>query len=76
MPKDDPELVEPVRTSLRRDGVELFERSKVVAVERAGVGVAVAIERDGQASHIEGTHLLLAAGRRPTVDGLDLEGLR
>ena len=73
MPKDDPELVEPVRTSLRRDGVELFERSKVVAVERAGVGVAVAIERDGQASHIEGTHLLLAAGRRPTVDGLDLE---
>jgi len=73
MPKDDPELVEPVRTSLRRDGVALFEQTKVVAVERIEGGLAVSVERDGQASRIEGTHLLLAAGRKPSVEGLDLE---
>ncbi len=73
MPKDDPELVEVVRRSLRADGVALHEQAKVTAVARAGEGVAVTIERDGKSERLEGSALLVAAGRSPNVEGLDLE---
>ncbi|WP_119167484.1 dihydrolipoyl dehydrogenase family protein [Algihabitans albus] len=70
---DDPELVEVVRRRLTRDGVELYEQAKVARVDAAGNGVAVTIEREGHEERIEGSHLLLAAGRQPTVEGLGLD---
>ncbi len=73
MPKDDPELVEVVRGRLEADGVELYEQTKVVGVDGSDGRVTVSIEKDGAESRLEGSALLLAAGRRPTVEGLDLE---
>lgn len=72
-PKDDPELVEVVRQSLIADGVAVLERTKVKAIEgEAGAPVAVVETPEGE-RRIAGSHLLVAAGRRATVDGLDLE---
>ncbi len=73
MPKDDPELVEIVRCQLRAGGIELHERTKVVGVAEAKKGVVVTVERDGATRQVEGSTLLLAAGRRPSLDGLNLE---
>jgi pyruvate/2-oxoglutarate dehydrogenase complex dihydrolipoamide dehydrogenase (E3) component len=73
MPKDDPELVEIVRDRLQADGVELHEHTKVVRVGGAERHVTVTTEKDGVERQLEGSTLLVAAGRRPTVDGLDLE---
>ena len=73
MPRDDPELVDILRTTLIRDGVDIVEGITVSRVERAGEGVAAIIGKDGAESRIEGTHLLVAAGRRANVDGLDLD---
>ncbi len=72
---DDPELVEVVRRRLGADGIELHEGTKVVRVEAsAGAGgVAVVLDHDGTERRIEGSHLLVAVGRRPNVDGLGLE---
>ena len=70
---DDPELVEVVRRRLTRDGVELYEQAKVARVGAAGNGVVVTVVRDGREERIEGSHLLLAAGRQPTVEGLGLD---
>ncbi len=72
---DDPELVDIVRTRLRADGVELREGAAVEGVEQKGKGVAVtvAVARDETEERIEGSHLLVAAGRRANVDGLGLE---
>ncbi|GGC53674.1 dihydrolipoamide dehydrogenase [Siccirubricoccus deserti] len=75
-PREDAELVEGLRAALLRDGVEIREAAKVVAVEplearsetpQAGV---VAVLEDG--SRIAGTHLLLAIGRAPRLASLDL----
>jgi pyruvate/2-oxoglutarate dehydrogenase complex dihydrolipoamide dehydrogenase (E3) component len=73
MPKDDPELVDLLRTRLRADGVELFEQSTVAGVEKTQNGLAVRLQRGEETQRIEGSHLLVAAGRRPAIDGLDLE---
>jgi pyruvate/2-oxoglutarate dehydrogenase complex dihydrolipoamide dehydrogenase (E3) component len=73
MPKDDPELVEIVRDRLRADGIGLHEQTKVVRVGAVKTGVVVTIERDGAERQIEGSALLLATGRQPSLDGLNLE---
>jgi pyruvate/2-oxoglutarate dehydrogenase complex dihydrolipoamide dehydrogenase (E3) component len=73
LPKDDPELTRIVRDRLVAEGVAIHDRVRVEAVASAGNGVALTIEEGGQTRTIEGSHLLLAAGRTPRVDGLGLE---
>ncbi len=71
--RDDPELVEVVRRRLEVDGVELAEGVEILGVERARNHIAVVIRNGGAERRIEGSHLLIAAGRRPNVDGLGLD---
>ncbi|MBL6932332.1 MAG: FAD-dependent oxidoreductase [Rhodospirillales bacterium] len=73
MPKDDPDLVGVIRTRLDKDGIVIHEGISVLGVEKTGSGVAVKIEKDGKEEKIEGSHLLVAAGRRANVSGLDLK---
>ena len=73
LPHDDPELVAPLRRRLIEDGIDVREGVTVTGVEKAGNGVAVVIAGDGAETRVDGTHVLVAAGRRPTVDGLDLD---
>ena len=71
--KDDPELADIVKLRLQKDGIDIREGIKIDRVERAANGVSVHIEQDGAKQEITGTDILVAAGRRPNIDGLDLE---
>jgi len=68
--KDDPELVAIVLARLRGEGIELCENARVARLERTADGIAAVLEGGPR---IEGSHLLVAAGRTPTIDGLDLD---
>ena len=76
MPKDDPELVEIVRKRLVAEGIALLEQTKVLRVEKHGTGAAVEIERQGKREFVEGSDILVAAGRSANVDGLDRKSTR
>ncbi|WP_394889201.1 dihydrolipoyl dehydrogenase family protein [Mesorhizobium sp. AaZ16] len=72
--KDDPELAALVLRQIRAEGVDIRENAKVAKVEKRGkTGIRVHIETDGGRKTIDGTHLLLAAGRAANAAGLDLE---
>lgn len=71
--KDDPELSAFVADRLIREGVDIREGAKVARVESEAGGIAVTVEEGGTSRTIEGTHLLVATGRKPTIDGLDLD---
>ena len=78
--KDDPEAAEVVTTRLRREGVEILEETKVISVANlvrngngSPKGVAITVESDGERRVIQGSHLLVAAGRTPSVASLNLE---
>lgn len=74
LPKDDPELAALLRDQLIDDGIAVRERVRIARVEPDGSGVAVVLDTgDGGEERIAGSHLLVAAGRRPNVAGLDLE---
>ncbi|MBK1696729.1 dihydrolipoyl dehydrogenase family protein [Rhodovibrio salinarum] len=73
LPRDDPDMVAVLRAQLHADGLALYESTQVTGVSPEGNGVAVDIARDGQAQHLTGSHLLIAAGRKVNLDGLNLE---
>lgn len=70
---DDPEAVDIVRRRLADEGVDILEGVQVVRVAKDGNGIAVTIEEDGKTREIKGSDLLVATGRRASVDGLNLE---
>ncbi len=71
--RDDPELVAIVRAQLIEDGVTIHEETPVTAVEADGAGVALTCGSGDASVRLSGSHLLVAAGRRPKIDGLGLE---
>jgi pyruvate/2-oxoglutarate dehydrogenase complex dihydrolipoamide dehydrogenase (E3) component len=71
--KYDHEAAEVIRRQLRREDVELREGVQIVGVSQEAGGVAVDINADGVSQRINGSHVLVAAGRSPNLDGLDLE---
>jgi pyruvate/2-oxoglutarate dehydrogenase complex dihydrolipoamide dehydrogenase (E3) component len=73
LPKDDPDAVAIVRDRLRAEGIDLREQIEVRGVAREGNGIAVTTREAGVEQRITGSHVLVAAGRRANVDGLDLE---
>ena len=73
LPKDDPEITAVALERLRAEGVTLLEQTAVRRVEATASGVAVEMETDGRAGRVEGSHILVAAGRAANVGGLGLD---
>jgi pyruvate/2-oxoglutarate dehydrogenase complex dihydrolipoamide dehydrogenase (E3) component len=73
LPKHDPELTGIILAALRREAIEIIFPCKVGSVRRLAGGIGFAIEAGGMPREIAGTHLLIATGRRPNMEGLDLE---
>jgi pyruvate/2-oxoglutarate dehydrogenase complex dihydrolipoamide dehydrogenase (E3) component len=66
----DAEAAEVVVDRLRAEGVRVLARSKVTRALATPTGVRLELEGG---STVEGSHLLVALGRKAVTDGLDLE---
>jgi len=71
--KDDPDLTSIVIDSLRKEGVAFYEGGRNLRIEKRDAGFSVRCEMDEGKACVEGSHLLVATGRRANVDGLNLE---
>lgn len=71
--KDDPEAAAVVKDKLREEGIDIREETSVTAASKTGSGISVTIEQAGTKETINGSHLLVAVGRKPNIDGLGLE---
>ncbi len=68
--KDDPEVTAIALDNLRAEGLDIREGAMAERVSNDGGKVQVHLA-GGEV--VEGTHLLMAVGRKPNIDGLDLE---
>ncbi|WP_296998054.1 MULTISPECIES: dihydrolipoyl dehydrogenase family protein [unclassified Thalassospira] len=73
LPKDDPDLVAVVRDRIKADGISLYEHAKTKEVLEVNEQIRAVIEHEGIEITLEGSHLLLAAGRKPNVENLGLK---
>jgi pyruvate/2-oxoglutarate dehydrogenase complex dihydrolipoamide dehydrogenase (E3) component len=68
----DPECVDILLTHLEREGVAIHTNVNVTQVAHAIGHIGVTIARDGKQEMVGGSHLLIAVGRSPVLEGLDL----
>ncbi|WP_296988030.1 dihydrolipoyl dehydrogenase family protein [Thalassospira sp. UBA1131] len=73
LPKDDPDLVAVVRDRIKADGISLYEGGKTKEILDVNDQIRVVIEHQGIEITLEGSHLLLATGRKPNVENLGLK---
>ena len=71
---EDPDVSEAIATLFADEGIDVVLNANVVRVEgRSGDRVTLQLERGGRTEALEGTHILVAAGRRPNTEELGLE---
>ena len=68
--KDDAELAEVVIATLRAEGIDLRENVEITRISKSKSGITVTL-KSGEA--IISSHILVAAGRQPNIENLNLE---
>ena len=68
--KDDPELTAIVLDKLKSEGIDILARAIITAVTKVPDGIRIDLKDQ---ESITGSHLLVAAGRQPNIEGLNLE---
>ncbi len=68
--KDDPELTSVVLEALQAEGIAIHGNAKISNIENAKSGIRVSVEG---LPPLEASHLLVAAGRQPNIENLNLE---
>ncbi|UCE50058.1 MAG: FAD-dependent oxidoreductase [Phycisphaerales bacterium] len=71
--KDDPELVERLVKILRYEGVEILTETKTTGFSRQDDKVIAEVEDEKGRRQIVAESALISVGRRPNLNGLDLE---
>ncbi len=73
LPDADPELAAVVLKRLAEEGVRLLPSSSVAAIQARSMGIGVSVNApDGEVA-LDASQILVATGRWPMLDGLDLD---
>ena len=75
LPGMDGEVRKEAAKIFKKQGFEIRTSTKVTRAEKKGEGIVLAVEpaQGGEAQSIEADVVLVSIGRRPNVEGLDLE---
>ena len=73
LPKEDPEVSDAIAQALARDGVSIELGARMVRASRRGEQKVVEAKRGDTSFSVEADEILLAVGRSPNVEGLNLE---
>lgn len=75
--REEPAISQLLENAFAEEEITVWLEHRPVAVERAADGVRIVAEGPaGRQRTVEGTHLLIAAGRRPNTDRLGLDAAR
>lgn len=73
LPHDDPDAAEIVANALGRDGVHVLAGARAETVAPEGTGIVLRGTHAGRPLELRASHLLVAVGRAPNVEGLGAE---
>jgi pyruvate/2-oxoglutarate dehydrogenase complex dihydrolipoamide dehydrogenase (E3) component len=69
---EDPDVADEVANILRQDGIDIVLNAKARRVDQSGASIQLEIAASGGSTILVGSHLLLATGRVPNADTLNL----
>jgi pyruvate/2-oxoglutarate dehydrogenase complex dihydrolipoamide dehydrogenase (E3) component len=70
--REDADVAAEVVAILKQDGIEVLLNSRAGRVIKSGAQIELTVGADKNARVLEGSHLLVATGRRPNTDRLNL----
>jgi len=73
MPHDDASHVAELLKVLAAEGVTIRQQVEVASARQDESGITLGVVEGGQPGEVRGSHLLVAAGRRPRLEALDLD---
>jgi len=71
--REDTDVSDAIQGILEREGVGIRTNAKVLRLAKRGDEIVADVESAGQVEELQGSHLLLAIGRRPNTNDLGLE---
>jgi pyruvate/2-oxoglutarate dehydrogenase complex dihydrolipoamide dehydrogenase (E3) component len=71
--REDEDVSTAILEILEREGIRVRLNAKCISVAKSSAGISVALDCANGAPVATGTHLLIAAGRRPNTDDLGLD---
>ncbi|WP_165250708.1 mercuric reductase [Paludisphaera soli] len=71
--REDPDMAEALAEVLREDGVAIVSNAEATQVAGGEGDVRLTVREEGRDRELAGSHLLLAVGRTPVTDGLNLQ---
>ena len=71
--REDEEVSSGIRSILEREGVAIRTGAKCITAEKGPSGIRIRVDCEEGLPVVDGTHLLLAVGRRPNTDDLGLD---
>ena len=69
---EDKDVAEEMAKILGEDGLEILLGAKAKKVSKSGMGITLTVETKTGEKTLTGSHLLVATGRTPNTDALDL----
>jgi pyruvate/2-oxoglutarate dehydrogenase complex dihydrolipoamide dehydrogenase (E3) component len=73
LPREDDDVAAEIRAVLEREGVVIRTGAECMAIRKKGARIAIDMECKGGEPIAEGSHLLMAVGRKANTDDLGLE---
>jgi len=73
LPNDDPDAGRIVQQRFEREGIGMIFGTKILRAESGGEGNTLIFDRGQGEERVSAEEILVAAGRRPNLDGLGLE---
>ncbi|MGA8311229.1 MAG: FAD-dependent oxidoreductase, partial [Terriglobales bacterium] len=73
MKAEDPDITNEIANILKDEGVEILLEAKAESAAVSGKGVRLTVKVKGESRSLEGTHLLVATGRKPNTEKLNLQ---
>jgi pyruvate/2-oxoglutarate dehydrogenase complex dihydrolipoamide dehydrogenase (E3) component len=71
--KGDEDLARPVEQRFREEGMDLYTGTNILRAEKEQNGSSVYFQHEGEEKRVCAQFILQALGRRPNIDGLNLE---
>jgi pyruvate/2-oxoglutarate dehydrogenase complex dihydrolipoamide dehydrogenase (E3) component len=73
LPKEDPEVSQAITQTFAREGISVITGARMRRVRRDGDAKVVEALRGEEQIEVRGSEILIALGRAPNVEGLNLE---
>jgi len=70
--REDPDVADEVAAILKQDGIALFLNAKAARVAKMGAQIQLTVQAGNESRVLEGSHLLVATGRVPNTDSLNV----